>query len=151
MKLGNGKKRKPLAHEVVRVVTPAFLVNSAHQACRYELADGSRLTPGYYLALGPTGPWRMSYGGNERFLGPFSTRTAARFMEVSALALDIVVPPAAAPDPIAARGDAALTGFAQQPFTEKGRSYAIGNVTNDPGIMGRPFAFDGGSVGAGQD
>ncbi len=80
-------------HEVVHVLTPAFLVNSAKQACRYETADGGVLAPGYYLALWPGKSSRSTYGSDLRYLGPFSTRAEALFLHAGAGALGIVEAP----------------------------------------------------------
>lgn len=92
--------KKIWQHEIVHVLTPAFLVNSARQACRYETADGGRMAPGYYLALCASGVSRSSYGRGGRFFGPFTTLAEARFLQTSAAALgiiDMAVPVPAAP------------------------------------------------------
>jgi len=77
-------------HEVIRVLTPAFLVNSVKQACRYETADGSVLAPGYYLALWPGESSRSTYGSDLRYFGPFATRAEALFLQAGAAALGII-------------------------------------------------------------
>jgi len=82
--------QKRRRHEVVRVLTPAFLVNSAKQACRYETADGSVLAPGYYLALWPGEASRSTYGSDLRYFGPFVTRAEALFLQAGAAGLGIV-------------------------------------------------------------
>lgn len=80
--------RKNRRLELVRVVTPGFLVNSAQHACRYETDDGRMLAPGHYLALGPGGT--IHYGRGVRYFGPFETMTATRFLQTSAAAMGIV-------------------------------------------------------------
>ena len=69
------RAQKYQRNEVVHVLTPAFLVNSVKQACRYETSDGKLLTPGYYLALWPAGACHSSYSNEVLYFGPFSTRT----------------------------------------------------------------------------
>ena len=86
-------------HEVVRVLTPAFLVSSAQQACRYETMDGTLLAPGYYLALWPTGVRDSAYCRGVRYLGPFPSQAEARLLQTSAAALEIVEAAAPAPNP----------------------------------------------------
>jgi hypothetical protein len=76
--------------EVVRVDCPQFLVSQTHQACRYATGDGAPLTPGYYLALWPSGACRSTYGPELRYIGPCPTQSAARLLQTSALGLGIV-------------------------------------------------------------
>lgn len=80
--------RKNRRLELVRVLTPGFLVNSAQHACRYETDDGRTLAPGYYLVLGPDGT--IHYGRDARYFGPFETTTATHFLQTSAVAMGIV-------------------------------------------------------------
>lgn len=80
--------RKYRRLELIRVVTPGFLVNSTQHACRYETDDGRMLAPGHYLALGPEGTFH--YGRGVRYFGPFETATAPRFLQTSAAAMGIV-------------------------------------------------------------
>lgn len=87
--------RKSRRLELVHVLTPEFLVNSAQHACRYETNDGRMLAPGYYLALGPDGV--IHYGRGVRYFGPFETMTTTRFLQLSATAMGIVEKPASAP------------------------------------------------------
>lgn len=82
--------RKNRRLELVRVLTPGFLVNSAQHACRYETNEGRVLAPGYYLALGPGGVIHSTYGRDVRFFGPFETATVTRFLKASAEAMGIV-------------------------------------------------------------
>lgn len=82
--------RKKQRHELVRVLTPGFLVNSAQHACRYELDGGGVLVPGYYLALGLDNAIQSTYGRYVRYFGPFATQTEVRFLQTSAVALGIV-------------------------------------------------------------
>ncbi|MDD5248327.1 MAG: hypothetical protein PHY45_05050 [Rhodocyclaceae bacterium] len=83
-------------HEVIRVVQPAFLVNSAMMACRYETADGRPLEPGYYFALWPTRVYAKIYDREVRYFGPFDTEHEARLLQGWAAYLGIVAPTAAA-------------------------------------------------------
>lgn len=83
-------KRSMVFCEVVRVDSPFFLINSRHIACRYETADGGRLTKGHYLALWPSGGDTSFHGREVRYLGPFMTKAAASMLRISAQWLDIV-------------------------------------------------------------
>jgi hypothetical protein len=83
-------------HEVIRVVQPAFLVNSAMMACRYETADGRPLEPGYYFALWPTRVYAKVYDREVRYFGPFETEHEAQLLQGWAAYLGIVAPTAAA-------------------------------------------------------
>jgi hypothetical protein len=85
--------RKNRWHEGVHVLTPAFLVNSAQHACRYETDDGRVLAPGYYLALGPHGAIPSTYRRDVRYFGPFACPIATRLLQTSATALGIVEKP----------------------------------------------------------
>jgi len=90
------KRNMQATHEIVRVVDPAFLVNAAKRACRYETEDGRRLAPGYYFAL-----WRgkvavRSYGPDVRYFGPFATEREALLVRDCAAFLGIVWTPAVA-------------------------------------------------------
>jgi len=76
--------------EVVRVDSPAFLINSRQNACRYETAAGKPLVRGYYLVLWPAKASPAVYGRELRYLGPFPTRAAACLLQTSALGLGIV-------------------------------------------------------------
>ena len=113
--------------EVVRVLVPAFLVNSAQQACRYATVDGPWLATGYYLARWPKGGVGCSsYGPEVRYLGPFATQAEARLLQTSASALQIVeiAPPERIP---AAQGTASgrarvLPG--KRPSIQQPRQYA---------------------------
>lgn len=80
--------RKLRRLELVRVLTPGFLVNSARHACRYETDDGRTLAPGYYLALGSDGT--IHYDRDTRYFGPFETATATHFLQASTVAMGIV-------------------------------------------------------------
>ena len=71
-------------HEIVRVVQPAFLVNSAREACRYETADDRVLERGYYFALWPTKAARRVYDRKVCYFGPFETPEMAQFVETCA-------------------------------------------------------------------
>ena len=77
--------------EVVRI-DPMFLVNSRQHACHYEMIDGERLVPGYYLALWPAGVCRSSYGRELCYLGPFATKIMACWLQTSAVGLGIINP-----------------------------------------------------------
>ncbi len=76
--------------EAIRVNSWSFLVNSQHQACRYETSDGQPLSLGKYLALWPSGSSRSNYGRELRYLGPFAMDTTTRLLQISAFALGIV-------------------------------------------------------------
>ena len=76
--------------EVVRVDCPQFLVSQTHRACRYATGDGAPLTPGYYLALWPSGACRSTYGRELRYFGPCPTQSAARLLQTSATGLGII-------------------------------------------------------------
>ena len=76
--------------EAIRVNSWLFLVNSQHQACRYETSDGESLSLGNYLALWPSGSSRSNYGRELRYLGPFAMNTTTRLLQISAFALGIV-------------------------------------------------------------
>jgi len=76
-------------HEVVRVDSPAFIVSSLHQACRYETFDGKRLGPGYYVALWQSKAAEPFYGRGLRYIGPFSTRNEAQRLKAGASELNI--------------------------------------------------------------
>lgn len=80
--------RKHQRLELVRVLTPGFLVNSAQHACRYETDDGKTLAPGHYIALGSDDV--IHYGRGVRYFGPFETVTEVRFLQTSATAIGIV-------------------------------------------------------------
>jgi hypothetical protein len=92
--------------EIVRVDNPAFLVNAAKQACRYERADGGPLAPGYYLAW--SRKWRNSrrYDEDVRYFGPLPSSDMAKFLEISAQALGLIDAPLPARHP-ARRGQRA--------------------------------------------
>lgn len=76
--------------EIIRVQNASFLVNAAKQACRYTRADGTRLSPGYYLAWSPR--WRDAHRYDEHvwYFGPLPTIDIARFLEKSAWALGLM-------------------------------------------------------------
>ncbi len=76
--------------EPIRVNSLSFLVNSHHQACRYETSDGKPLSIGYYLVLWPSGSSRSNYGRELRYLGPFAMNTTTQLLQISAFALGIV-------------------------------------------------------------
>lgn len=95
-------------HEVVHVFTPAFLVNSARLACRYETPDGRLLALGHYLALWPGGRCHATYDCEVRYFGPFATQTEAQFLQTGAAALGIAE--TAAPIPVPAKQG---SGFGQ--------------------------------------
>lgn len=76
-------------HEVVRVDSPAFIVSSRHEACRYETFDGKRLVPGYYLALWQSKASEPFYGRGLRYIGPFATRREAQGVQARAAELKI--------------------------------------------------------------
>jgi hypothetical protein len=71
--------------EIVRVASPGFFVDAAHQACRH---DGA-LDNGYYLALGSRRPARSGSDADLRLYGPFATEAEARLLAVSARALGL--------------------------------------------------------------
>jgi hypothetical protein len=75
------KRKNKAIHEIVRVVEPAFLVNSLKQACRYETSDGQPLTPGYYFVLWPAGVEARIYTPVVRYFGPFDTLQEAALVQ----------------------------------------------------------------------
>jgi len=97
---------KKANHEIVRVVQPAFLVNSNRHACRYETADGQPLTPGYYFALWPSTATARSYDRKVRYFGPFTTHEEAALVQDCAQYLRLVAPADAFPH---GNGDGPLT------------------------------------------
>lgn len=85
-------------HEIVRVVQPDFLVNSARIACRYETAAAGPLEPGYYFALWPAKAAARIYDRKVRYFGPFQTPEEAHLVQACAAYLGLVeAPPAVAP------------------------------------------------------
>lgn len=86
-------------NEIVRVVQPAFLVDAAKRACRYETTDGQPLAPGYYFALWPAGTASVTKAHDRRvrYFGPFVTEEEAVLVRGCAQYLGIVAPAAAAP------------------------------------------------------
>lgn len=90
MRNGGRAQKRMVFCEVVRVDSPYFLINSRHNACRYETADGRRLARGHYLALWPSGGDTSFHGREVRYLGPFMTQAAVSMLKISAHWLDIV-------------------------------------------------------------
>lgn len=88
-------------NEIVRVIQPAFLVDAAKRACRYETADGRPLAPGYYFALWPAGTPSAAKVHDRcvRYFGPFATAEEAALVQGCAHYLGIVGPAATAPQP----------------------------------------------------
>lgn len=80
------------SHEIVRVVQPAFLVNSLHQACRYETVSAGDLASGYYFALWPANAAANVYDKKVRYFGPFETQEEALLVQVCAVYLEIAAP-----------------------------------------------------------
>lgn len=97
---------KTANHEIVRVVQPAFLVNSSQHACRYETADNQPLAPGYYFALWPARAPTRRYDRRVRYFGPFSTQDEALLVQDCAHYLRLVAPAQTQPH---SHGDCPLT------------------------------------------
>ena len=83
--------------EVIRVGSPAFLVSSKRQACRYETADGKPLATGTYLALWPAKECPSIYGASVCYFGPLTSLTEANLLITSARALGFMREDIAAP------------------------------------------------------
>lgn len=79
-------------HEIVHVVQPAFLVNSARLACCYETADDRPLALGYYFALWSAKTATKLYDRNVRYFGPFATADGAQLLQAGAVYLGIAAP-----------------------------------------------------------
>lgn len=91
--------KKDTLHEIIHVVQPAFLVNSARHACRYETADCQPLALGYYFALWPANATAKVYDRRVRYFGPFATEDEALLVRDCAQYLHLVVPTATTPRP----------------------------------------------------
>jgi hypothetical protein len=82
--------RRMIRCEIVRIASPALLIDGQMIARRYEPPDGEPLAPGYYLALWPAGANHASFGAELCYLGPLENLAAARLLKTSALGLGIV-------------------------------------------------------------
>lgn len=74
-------------HEIIHVVDPKSLAGKIQQGLEIEAVNDRPLAAGYYFVLWPT---RLSSNSSKRYFGPFPTRTGARLLQRSALALGLV-------------------------------------------------------------
>jgi hypothetical protein len=122
--------------EVVRVDSPAFLVSSAHRACRYETRAGEKMGPGHFLVLWPARADQFLYGRELRYFGPFATQDVARVLEASVMALGIVAPHVTGP---------ASTGPSRHRLRQRTRpahAAELGGLPACAELSGRPAAAD---------
>ena len=76
-------------HEIIHVVDPESNVVKVQQGLEIEAVNDHPLAIGYYFVLWPT-KTRLSRNCGKRYFGPFATRSEARLLQTSALALCLV-------------------------------------------------------------
>lgn len=76
-------------HEIIHVVDPKSPAGDIQRGLEIEAVTDHPLAAGYYFVLWPT-KTRPSGNRGKRYFGPFPTRTEARLLQRSALALGLV-------------------------------------------------------------